>query len=69
MFFFQKLSLFALRNIAMKTQSTKKPHFGDELKCGFSLAKNANFNRNRVRGCNYSSEGVQFAVRGGAFLI
>ena len=37
MFFFQKLSLFSLRNIAMKAQSTKKPHFGDELKCGFSL--------------------------------
>ncbi len=61
MFFFQKLSLFSLRNIAMKAQSTKKPHFGDELKCGFLLAKNANFNRNRVRGCSLLS--------GGAFLI
>ena len=33
------------------------------------MAKNANFNRNRLRGCNYISEGVQSAVKGGAFLI
>jgi hypothetical protein len=35
----------------------------------FFLANDPNFDRNRVRGCNYSLEGGAFLILGGAVLL
>ena len=32
------------------------------------MANDSNFDRNRVRGCNFGSEGVQFRFRGGCIF-
>lgn len=34
----------------------------------YFLANDSNFDRNRVRGCNFGSEGVQFRFRGGCIF-